>query len=359
MLWKTHVRIADEVLYKLGLPRSGLEASMFREGSVAPDKWGDYPHHHGKSNNIRRYILEGRRFFLNGDLPNAYFRLGVALHYIQDSYTSFSSRYESHTQWEQQIEQSHFVDNLDELVAAAFRGRQGKIKEYTDRVECLSREIEGKEPTLWLATLPGPGLSTWHERTWGRPNVDLNLAFKASYLVAKSVLSSKTHSGLQAQLNRLLVEYETMLRESEIIFVGKIVELIRKRDQLNEKRKSGTLQVLKNFLSTFFAKIYNLQAESRIKAYDQQKHLRKVIREYQDAAQNTVAPQRDWFNFTIHEININIVENELLPIETASKHFGIHESLLRYLLDEEKISCYRIRNKELIGKSDLRKALQQ
>ena len=358
MLWKTHIRLANEVLYKLGLPISSPEADGLREGSVVPDKWKDYPHHHGKDGKIRKYIMAARRYFLDEDLPNAYFHLGVALHYIQDSYTSFSSRFEKHNDWEQQIEQARFADDLERLVTRAFSHRENRKQEYTHILAFWSKEAKGKQDTLNLATMPGPGLSMWHERTWGRPDVDLNFAFRASFLVARSVLSSKNCSELQEQLTRILVEYEAMLRETETIFADKIVELIKKGNRTSEKMKSGTFQVIKNFFSAILRKIYILQAESRIQEYEQRKHLKKVTRKYHDAAQNTVTPYRDWYNFTTPEININIVENELLPMEIVPEHFGIDESLLKYLLDEEKISCYHIRNKELIRKSQLIEALR-
>ena len=90
MLWKTHIRIAYKILSKLGLPNSTSEANQLREGSIAPDKWKDYPHHHWKSESIRTHILVARKFFLSNNLSKAYFHLGVALHYIQDSFTSLS-----------------------------------------------------------------------------------------------------------------------------------------------------------------------------------------------------------------------------------------------------------------------------
>jgi len=358
MLWKTHIRIANEVLHKLMIPESSAEAAKFREGSVTPDEWKDYPHHYGKSSSIREYILKARRFYLNGELSSAYFCLGVALHYIEDSYTSFSSRYESHNLWEQQIEQSYFVDNLEELIAAAFRKREDRRKEYADRIKCLSHKIEGKERTLWLATLPGPGLSIWSKQVWGRPNVDLNFAFRASYLIAQSVLGSRTCSELQTELNRVLSEHERILRETEITFANKITELIRKRDKLKRRVKSsGTFQIIKSNFSALLSKIYHLWVESKIKKYEQQRHLKKVVRKYQDTAQKTIAPHRDWYNITIPKIDMNIIEKELLSTQEVTRSFGISEGTTKYLVEKGRIYCYMVKNQELLSKSELREFL--
>ena len=131
MLWRTHIRIATEVLHNLGISKSSIEADRLREGSVTPDKWKDYPHHYGKSGSIQKHVKEARRFFLKDDLSNAYFSLGVVLHYIHDSYTSLSPIAEHQVRWEQQIEEACFVDNLEELVRSTFQDHEDRIDRYT------------------------------------------------------------------------------------------------------------------------------------------------------------------------------------------------------------------------------------
>ena len=64
MLWKTHIRIAYKISKKFGLPTSSSEANQLREGSIAPDKWKDYPHHHSKSKNIEKKNSGSTEIFL-------------------------------------------------------------------------------------------------------------------------------------------------------------------------------------------------------------------------------------------------------------------------------------------------------
>lgn len=64
MLWQTHIRIANEVLQRLGIPKSTIEADRLKEGVLAPDKWGDYPHHYGKSHAIAK-LWTSRFGYLN------------------------------------------------------------------------------------------------------------------------------------------------------------------------------------------------------------------------------------------------------------------------------------------------------
>jgi hypothetical protein len=357
MLWKTHIRIAYEILSRLGIPKSGVEATKLREGEVAPDEWGDYPHHYGKSSSIRKYIMRARKFFLSGNLSDAYFCLGVALHYIQDSYTSLTSRSEHHQHWEQQIEQSYFTDNLEDLVARAFCNRKDRIKEYMEIIGFLSMEIEGKNNTLRLATLREG--AQWE--IWGVPDVDFNFAFRASFLIAKSVLGSKTCRELQTQLNRVLAEHEAMLRETEAVVADKILELIRKRDELEKhdtQAPEGIFATLREYFSDVLGRIYNWRAASKIGQYEQQKHLKKIAREYQNIVQKIIAPHVDWFNITVPKIDINVVEKELLSPQEALRNFRIGDTIFKYLVEKGKIACYRVRNKEIIKKSELEKSLR-
>jgi len=359
MLWKTHIRIANEVLRKLGIPKSSIEADRLREGSVTPDKWKDYPHHYGKSGSIREHILEARKFFLRGDLSKAYFDLGVVLHYIQDFYTSLSTLSDYQRRWEQQIEQAYFVEDLEELVRSVFRDREDRIEEYIEMIRLLSEEIEGKEDTLRLATLPGPGQPFWGVCIGGRPDVDLNFALRASLIITQSVLGSRTSPKLKAQLRHLLREHEAKLRDTETIFANEIVELIKKRDELKKRRrKDGIFPTLQSYFLTLLSKIHNLRAQSKMKKYEQQKHLERVARAYPLRVQELIAPHRDWYNITIPQIDINIIEKELLLIQEASASLGISETITQDLVKKGEIACYYVKNKELIRKSELRKVLR-
>lgn len=123
MLWRTHIRIVNKILSELKISKFGFEASRFREGVVAPDKWRDFPHHYGKSRSIEKNIMKARSFFLNDELANACFHLGVALNYIQDSYVSLSSRSRHHACWEEQMDEAYFTNNLQQLVERAFYNR--------------------------------------------------------------------------------------------------------------------------------------------------------------------------------------------------------------------------------------------
>jgi len=214
MLWRTHIRIAYKILDRLGIPKSSPEAASLREGIITPDKWKDFPHHHDKESDIEEHIMKARGFFLDNDLEKACFHLGVALHYVQDSYTSLSTRSEHHTRWEEQMDEAYFVDNLHRLVEKTFYDRPDRREEYSERADMLSEKTEGKEATLQLATMPGPGLSFWSYREWGKPHVDVNFALKASYLISESVFGPKSCTKLKGELKSIPQEYQSNLKHA-------------------------------------------------------------------------------------------------------------------------------------------------
>lgn len=119
MLWKTHIKITFEVFRRLGIPLT--EKERVKEGAISPDKWGlpDLPHHYGKERQIRNYLLLSRKYFLRYDLLGAYYYLGVALHYIQDSYVSMASFYPKHHSWEESIDKCVYESNLEKTTLLA------------------------------------------------------------------------------------------------------------------------------------------------------------------------------------------------------------------------------------------------
>ena len=359
MLWKTHIWIAYKILNKLGLPTLSSEANQLREGSIAPDKWKDYPHHYSKSRSIKKYILEARKFFLLGDLSSAYFHLGVVLHYIQDSYTSLSPFHEDRFKWEQEIQQACFVENLEDLVRSTFRDYEHIIEEYMERIKELSSEIEGKEKTLQIATLPGQTEHAyWGTSLEGSPNVDLNFAYRVSLLISKSVLGSKTNHELQEKLENILKSYQKKLNKTEILSVEEIIEVIKKRNDL-EKRKNqkGVLRIIKGAL---WFRIWrcNFRVKKNLRDYENKKHLERVADEYISKIEEVNSPYHGWYNIFSPQIELDTVKNELLTLSEASKNFGINETDIDHFIEKKQISCYTIQENNFIRKSEFEEILK-
>lgn len=354
MLWRTHIRIADEILHKLGISKSCPEAESLRKGVITPDKWKDFPHHHSEEREIEKHIMKARGLFLEYDLNMAYYHLGVALHYVQDSYVSLSTHSEHHHRWEVQMDEAYFADNLQQLVERAFHNRPDRRTEYLERLRMLSDKIDGKKTTIRLATLPAMGLRAWGKKIWGKPYVDVNFALKASYLITKSVLTPKNSPELQEELKHIHQKYEGKLVETEQAFASSIVESIKKRNELeNRKRKDGFLQTIKNGFLTISSKRHGFEAKRKLGRYKQKKHLTGVLKRYEKTIEKIVAPHHGWYDYEIPKLDLDVIENELLTVSEASKHAGVEEYQIQALISKGVISSYQTDNEELVRREEL------
>jgi|GEM_PF-1600615 len=351
MLWKTHLRISFEVLRRLETSLTPEVSQRFKDGIIAPDKWKDYPHHHGKSKQIKQDLMKSRGYFLQDDFPNAFFHLGVALHYIQDSHTSFASFYPKHQSWEEDIEYAHFTPNLKETISYSLRKKGWERERCLRLTEALSKNSQGRDNTLYLATLSGHEAS----KSFAKPIVDLNLALRASYVVTEAILSSKSCPALENKLRAELSNHKELMRTAEAELANKIIRLVNEREEL-EKRKvtsSGLVSKIKDWILGIRIKLKDLAVNSNYKSYTQEKHLEKVIREYLKETNRAVVPYSGWYNFQIPKLNPNVVNKELLTIQDVAKALGENESILRESLAKVNLTNYRVRNIELIRRAEL------
>jgi len=351
MLWKTHLRISFEVLRRLGISLSNEVAESFKNGILAPDQWKDYPHHHGKSESIKEYLMKSRGCFLQDDLPNAFFHLGVALHYIQDSYTSMASFYPKHRSWEEDIEYANFTYDLEKAIDHSLSNKWYERDRCLQLANILSNKAEGRDNTLYMATLSGHAAS----KSFAKPIVDLNLGLRASYAVTESVLSSKNCPALEDKLRDGLSNYEALMRTAEAELSNKIIRLVNERDDL-EKRKvpqTGIVSKIRNWILGIRIALKDSAVDSNNNYYTQQKHLEKVVREYMKAANITVIPYSGWYNFQIPKINPNVVDRELLSVQEIAEGSGESEHVLRESLNRVNVSTYHVGNRELVRRTEL------
>lgn len=362
MLWKTHIRIGNEVLRRLGISLSNEVYNRFKEGIIAPDNWKDYPHHYGKSGVISSSLVCARQWCLRGDLPNAYYYLGVALHYIQDSYTSVIS-YRSprnqiwHQNYEQYIENSDFVYNLESTIQYFFQNNSSQLNRYFALARDLSGRVEGKNATLRAATLMGQSESS----ETGKAKVDLNMALKASLVVTESILSSKTSPGLETHLRNVLLQHENLLRSSEIETSNRLVRLVKERDELVSKKvqPTGFFSKIENWITGVRISLKNRAAVSASRKYFSKVHLANVATLYGEAARKVTVSYGGWYNFQIPQINTNIVEKDLLSFHEIAGLLNISEISVKEWLDIKNVPSYSIDNMILVRRLELDRALRQ
>jgi len=353
MLWKTHLRISFEVLRIIDVSLSNEVAQSFKNGVLTPDQWKDYPHHYGKSRKIKEYLMKSRGYFLQDDFPNAFFHLGVALHYIQDSYTSMASFYPKHQSWEEDIEYANFTYDLEKTIDHSLSSKSYERDRCLQLANILSKRAQGRDNTLYMATLSGHAAS----KSFAKPIVDLNLGLRASCVVAESVLSSKNCPALEDKLRDGLSNYEVLMRTAETELSNKIIRLVNERDDL-EKRKvpqTGIVPKIKNWILGIRIALKDSAVNSNNNNYAQQNHLEKVVKEYVKAANITVIPYIGWYKFQIPRINPSVVERELLSVQEIAESLGESEHVLRESLNKVNISIYHVGDRDLVRRAELKR----
>lgn len=357
MLWKTHFRISFEVLRRLGISLSNEVAQSFKNGILKPDQWKDYPHHYGKSENIKEHLMKSRGYFLQDDLPNAFFHLGVALHYIQDSYTSMASFYPKHHSWEEDIESANFTYDLEKTITYSLSNKWYERDRCLTLANTLSTKAQGRNDTLYMATLSGHAAS----KSFAKPIVDLNLGLRASYVVTESVLSSKNCPALENKLGDMLSNYEVLMRTAEVELSNKIIRLANERDDLKRRKvpQSRIVAKIKNWILEIRIRLKDSAVNSNGDYYTQQKHLDKVVKEYMKTANITVTPYSGWYNFQIPKINPNVISRELLSVQEIAEVMGENEHVLKESLNRVNVSTYHVGNRDLVRRTELDRFLSQ
>jgi len=317
MLLSTHKRIAKMIATELKM--SPKEADYLEKGSIVPDYWKDYPHHRGKEHQIRKRICEARRLFLNNGKLESLFSLGVALHYVQDSWVSVSSSSVDHAWWEGQIDDAPFVNGIVEVINEFHPARiyrhdlipdfdaQDVEKQFLQINEWLLdfdqlcradfKDNDGRfaeELTLDIATLERP--------TLGLPIYDFNFAYRVSLMLALSVYTSKTSPTLKEGLKRIRKEFELKLRDEEKSLARRLIELSSKRDEL--EKKSGFVNRLKKMICNF-----GIWTSRR--RYENRSHLLQIQKTYYKEAERMSNAYRNWYNVIIPELDIEHVERLL------------------------------------------------
>ncbi len=301
--------------------------------------------------------MKSRGCFLQDDLPNTFFHLGVALHYIQDSYTSLASFYPRHHSWEESIEYANFTYDLERTITYSLGNKWYERDRCLQLANILSKKAQGRDLTLYIATLSGHAAS----KSFAKPIVDLNLGLRASYVVTESVLSSKTCPALENKLKDVLSNHEVLMRTADVELANKIISLANERDDLRKRivPQSGIVSKIKNWILAIRIGLKDSAVNSNDNHYTQLKHFEKAIKEYIKTAGMTVTPYSGWYNFQIPQISPNVVSRELLLIQEIAEISGENENVLRESLRRVNISTYRIGNRELVRRAELNRSPSQ
>ncbi len=129
--------MANLVAQELGLKLDSEECDFLKGGSIAPDKWKDYPHHFKVDHKIRTYILQSRRHFIDGHTTAHLECLGIAFHYIADKWTLFSGSTEEHTEWEKKLDKCKVAGDLNKILRETLSDHQELLQQYLTLLRAL------------------------------------------------------------------------------------------------------------------------------------------------------------------------------------------------------------------------------
>lgn len=361
MKWATHIRIANGVMDKLGIYLSRDEYLALKEGAIAPDKARgpphQNPHHYGKSDVVGNYIKSARYSFLQGDLPKAYYDLGIVLHYIQDSYTTYPSFLPKHQEWEEWIENSYYTSNIEDKISNTVRNPSQR-RWCSTLVQLLSFEVQGRDDTIRIATL--------NERkkdahSIASPTVDYNLGFRASYVVAKSILGPKSYPPLDLELSNIFIRYKNQMIRAEDESSTRLIMLAEERDRLIGKitLPEGFMARLKNWIARIKIDRADKKAITGKNIYFQRLHLRNIVTRYEQEIRTITASHVGWYTFQVPPLDPNVVSMGLVDIQAASQTFKMSVEEIKATLNDIGGSVYCIDGSELIKRTVLDRRVRQ
>ena len=357
MLWKTHKRITKEVMKSLDIYLTREELSTLMEAAITPDKWQDWPHHYGKTDKIMEYVVKARKSFLQDTKLLTYYNLGIALHYIQDSYTTYPSQIrDEHNDWEQLIEDSE--------IATSFEIIQNSIPNISVRDSCsqtalrLVKEFQGKNETLSIATLNG---QKKEYNAIASPEVDLYFGFWTSYVVSKSVLGPKDSPELGLQLRNLISNHTNCMKDSEVEVPDRIIKLIGKREELKMKKidSKKTIPKIRNWITDLRIKPIEKEAIFTYSNYLNRSHLQNIETQYKMDAEKITYDHIGWYNFKIPQIYPNNIPRELLEIREISKTLNVDQNQFIQFLKVNNVGILSIQNHYIIKRSELDQILNR
>ncbi len=356
MKWVTHIRISNEVMDRLGILLNKGEYDALRDGVITPDKRHDfaphqYPHHYWKADVIGNFIKSARAKYLQGDLPMAYFDLGIVLHYIQDSYTSYPSFLPKHQEWEEWIENSHYVSQIEDAILTTIRGLPQR-RWYSSLAKQLEMEAQGRDGTIKAATLNEHKKDQW---SIASPKVDYNLGFRASYAVAKSVLGPKSHPSLDIELAKTFVRFEEQMYRSEAESSDRLIRLIEERDALVQKKvpTNGIIGKIKNWLLRSKIDKADRKAISAKMNYFQRAHLQNIVARYMHETCRLTMSYEGWYAFQITPLDPNSVPTGLVDIWEASQKLNMGATEVEAAVKDRGLPMYRVEGSRLMKRTDL------
>jgi hypothetical protein len=283
----SHYAIAEQIimdLVKPKFPRIPKYKKALRDGSVYPNTLeSDISHHNFRDKDIKELIEQARKHKLENNTEKAIFTLGIALHYIQDRWTSLYKSHEKHDMYEKLITQSTILPRSADLsiyypvLSENFLHVETLVFEEFEDFS-FDYDLTQAEKVIEKALQRKPSESSAF--------LDLNLAYRISYIVARIVLQPIKNPTLEEMIKKLHAKYQMEISDNDNE-VRRKLETIHQEYEIKQNKKG--IQV---FIPRFFSK---LKFERALNSYNKQEHLKELFKKYQKEYDEMASPYRYWY----------------------------------------------------------------
>ncbi len=329
MLGSTHMKITNEALEELNVDLPSEIRSELLRGVVFPDdekkrNGTRESHHYGRSREIGDHLVKARSSLVSGDQANSFFLLGVALHYIQDSYvTCRSTNGERHFEYERKMDDYFANPEIEGSIRTYLSNQQYLMNGCLRMAQALKNDdIKGAKQTLSIARLNARDRPHDHE---ANGVIDYTLSYLATLAVVRAViLDPIKHPQLDYDLNRLHQDSEKGLNEIEIQLSNSLINKIGERNLLasSKNQSDSIIARIKNWMLK--RKISRLDQEIRSMndQYFKRGHLQPIIYDYLMQAERIAHPYDGWYAYKIKEIGISTIPQMIDRVQMPNDIFG-------------------------------------
>jgi hypothetical protein len=308
----SHIAIADQIIINLvkpKFPKASKYKKALRDGSVYPNtQESKIPHHNARNKDIKELIEKTRKLRLENKTEEAIFTLGQALHYIQDRWTSLHGSQEKHDMYEKLITQSTILPlsadlsiyypilsegflNVETLVFEEFKNYNG-FRYDPSQAEIVIEKALQRKPSESSAFL------------------DLNLAYRISYMVTRIVLQPIKNPTLEKMIKKLYSRYQMEISARDDEERSKLESIHQEYDVLQKEKG----------IQVFIPRIFSKQKfERALNSYNKREHLKDFFKQYQKEYDDMALPYRYWYfvdhppEFSLNqEYIVELLDNQVI-----------------------------------------------
>lgn len=282
MRWEAHTRTAQKILQDFNAYHFQKYEKDLINGIIYPDANDPKPHH-DREDAIRENIRKARDRRLDYNPSDSFFYLGMAFHYIQDSWVGMDPDHEEYSKYEKQMDKCTILNIGEDMFRYYPVKRSRVLKQYMEIDAVLGSPLKAPSELYDLASVVKPYESSAF--------LDVNIAYRVCYRVAEMVLQPMLKVSLDEMLSKLHSEY------TEIFVARNLSEqesLFRMEEDL-ENLREGTF-------SGVDAWNKKRALKKRLALYAKGGHLNKTRYDYKQESDRVAAPFVEWYNVTIPEL---------------------------------------------------------